>query len=140
MTLHGAITPKTTPYISTNMTTSELKHSVSKILGHTSEVNSQIKTRKKSSYQCMLILRFQGTPQHSVDLNPLDLNLLGCFKTLVHSAPTEYKETQHQHIFYAGQTIRNCPGPFKGCNSPLSDMSMCALNQVENILSSCCEL
>ena len=99
MTLHGAITPKTTPYISTNMITSELKHSVSKILGQTSGVNSHTKTRKKSSCQCTPILRFQGTPQYHVDLNPLDLYLLGCFKTLAHSAPTVYKQTLHQHIF-----------------------------------------
>jgi len=87
----------------------------------------------------MPILRFQGTPQHCVDLNPLDLYLLGCFITLVHSAPTQFNEIL-QHIFDSGQTIRKDPRPFKGCNSPRSDISMCELNQVENILSSYCEL
>jgi len=109
MTLHGAITSKTTPYISTNMITSELKHSVSKILGQTSGVNSHNKTRKQSSYQCMPILRFQGTPQHCVDLIHLDLYLLQSFKILVYSAPNEYKKDNSPTHFWCWSNHSQLP-------------------------------
>jgi hypothetical protein len=47
------------------------------------------------------------------------------------SAPIVNEETRHQLIFYVCKTIRNSPRPLKFCNSPWSDVFMCALIELE---------
>jgi hypothetical protein len=57
---------------------------------------------------------------------------------LVYSAPIEEnEETPYQRIFDACLTAA---GPLKGCDSPRSDVSKRPLIQMQNILSTCCEL
>jgi hypothetical protein len=59
-------------------------------------------------------------------------------KTQEYSAPTE-KDTPPT-LFIHVKPFTTDPEPLKRCKNPSSDMSMCALIQVQDILRICCEL
>jgi hypothetical protein len=99
------------------------------------------KTRKKVRiYVCQQTLSFRGAAQEHIDLNPLDFYLCGHLNTIMYSPPIENKEALHQWIFAPVKPFATAPGPLKWCDSPWSDVSMCALIKAEGILSNWCEL
>jgi hypothetical protein len=62
-------------------------------------------------------------------------------KALGYSVAIENKETLQQHVLSPVRPFVNpSPGPMKVCDSPLSDVSMCALIGVQDILIIPCEL
>jgi hypothetical protein len=59
-------------------------------------------------------------------------------ENLVYSAPTEKNKTPT--LFIHVKPFTTDPEPLKRCSNPGSDVSMCALDQVQDILRICCEL
>jgi len=58
----------------------------------------------------------------------------------VYSAEIENEEIFHQQVLRSVKPFATAPRPMKVCDSPRSNLSMCALIGVENILDLPCEL
>lgn len=69
--------------------------------------------------------------QERVEICPSEFYLQIHLKPLLYSPQIENKETFHQRIFYACQTIRKRPGNFKNCDSSWSDVSVRPLSKME---------
>jgi hypothetical protein len=82
-------------------------HGVSRMLGQTSARQNM----EKGSYQYMSAKGFRGTAPTFARPESFP----GSPKTLVCSAVIQNKQALHQRIFYACQTIRNCPRNLRKC-------------------------
>jgi hypothetical protein len=65
---------------------------------------------------------------------------VGRLKALVYSVVIENEENLHQHVLRPDIPLATAMQTMKVCDSPQSDVSMCALIGVEDILSIACEL
>ena len=65
---------------------------------------------------------------------------VGRLTDLVCSVANELEETLHQLVLSTVRPFASTQGPMKLCDSPRSDVSMCALIGVEDILSVGCEM
>jgi hypothetical protein len=74
---------------------------------------SSHKSNKRKTFVPIYVLEefLELNPSNLVKFNPLDLYLLGYLKPSVYSVLIRNKETYHEHIFYACQTIRDLPPP-----------------------------
>jgi len=65
---------------------------------------------------------------------------MGRLKALVYSVVIENEETLHQRVLRPVRKFATTQGTVNMCKRPRSDVSMCALIGVEDILSIPCEL
>jgi hypothetical protein len=79
-------------------------------------------------------------PPRSPDLDLSYFYLLGYLKYTAYLAAIENEEALGPVIFMPVRPFTTASGLLKGCGSFLSDVSMCALIQLVDILSICCEL
>ena len=63
---------------------------------------------------------------------PPCLSSLESHNSVVYSATIENEETLHQHIFMLVKPFSTTAGPWKGCNSPCSDVLLCIVLKVED--------
>jgi hypothetical protein len=83
---------------------------------------------------------FLGTASTFAWLNLSAFLSVRRLKALVYSVAIEKEQTLHQRVLRPVRPFATAPGPLKMCDSPRSDVSICALIGVGNILSIPCEL
>jgi hypothetical protein len=83
---------------------------------------------------------YLGTALTFACLNPSAFLSVGRLKAVVYSDAIGTEEIIHQRVLMPVRTFATAPEPTKLCDSPRSDVSVCALIVVEDILSIPCEL
>ena len=83
---------------------------------------------------------YEEQPPLTPELNPASFLSVGTLKVLAYSVATEKEETLHQRVSRPFRPFTTAPQSMKLYDSPRSDVSMCLLIAVEDILSISCEL
>jgi hypothetical protein len=113
---------------------------VSKMLAEISGFPHTKTGKKVHIILCSQTLSFRGTAPTFAGPQSFRILPVRTLKILLYSAWSENEETPHKRIFMPVGPFLIAPGPLEGWDSPWSDVSMRAFNQVDDIFGIWCKL